>query len=270
MPVLRHSDQDATPDHCDLSEHERSALPVTGVAVDYPVAHDVASHRHRRCQLLYAVEGILQVEAATGRWMVPPTMAVWLRPEVDHRLILRGPVRIRSLLVEPDAASTLPMDDCVIHVSPLLRELVMEVAQLGLEIGQTSRGRLLSALLLEELISPPALPFHLPWPADVRIGAVCRALADDPAHTWQASQWADSLAMSSKTFQRHFQKHAGMPFSRWRQQLRLLSSMEALLAGTPILQVALQCGYESHSAFTLAFKAHFGKPPSAFTVLGHP
>ena len=57
-----------------------------------------------------------------------------------------------------------------------------------------------------------------------------------------------------------------MTFGRWRQQLRLMSSLTLLLQGMPITQVALASGYDSHSAYSTAFRKQFGQPPSAFVA----
>ena len=70
--------------------------------------------------------------------------------------------------------------------------------------------------------------------------------------------------MSPKTFHRRFLSSTGITFGRWRQQARLLLSLEALAEGQPVLQVALQHGYESQSAFAAAFRRQFGVAPSSF------
>ncbi len=251
-------------DRTDPHDHSASASWMTGVSADYPAGFAVDPHRHARGQLLYAVDGVLVVEAGTGRWIVPPTAAVWLRPGVEHRLQACGPARVRSVLVLPKAAHRLPDTDCVLHVSPLLRELVAEAAALGTEVCGTRRGRLVAALLVEELRHPRTLPFHLPWPADRRMATVCRAIATGSAYASSAEDWARSLAMSAKTFHRHFAKSTGMNFGRWRQQARLLAAVDAIVRGRPLMEVALGCGYESHSAFTQSFKRHFGTSPSRF------
>ena len=114
---------------------------------------------------------------------------------------------------------------------------------------------------------------------DARMAAVCRALAEGGQAVGQggeraenlaatAADWAARLAMGEKTFHRHFLQATGLSFGRWRQRARLLSSMQALLAGRPIVQVALEAGYESHSAYSLAFRRQFGMPPSAFGARG--
>lgn len=237
---------------------------MTGVAADYPAGFAVDFHRHARGQLLYALDGVMVVEATTGRWIVPPTTAVWLRPQVSHRLLMRSAARIRSVLVRPEAARALPATDCVVHVSPLLRELIAEAAALGTEVCATPRGELLASLLLQELRAPPALPFHLPWPDDARMAGVCRAITEHPAQGRSAHDWAQSLAMSTKTFHRHFSRSTGMGFGQWRLQARLLGAMAAIVCGQPLMRVALDCGYESHSAFTQAFRRQFGLAPSKF------
>ncbi|MBY0466061.1 MAG: helix-turn-helix transcriptional regulator [Burkholderiales bacterium] len=248
----------------DLHAHAASTSWMTGVAADYPAGYEVPFHRHDRGQLLYALDGVLVVEATTGRWIVPPTTAVWLRPEVEHRLVMRGPVRVRSVLVATSAIQGMPNHDCVVHVSPLMRELVAEAASLATDVCSTRRGKLLASLLVEEMRNQKTLPFHLPWPSDRRMAEVCREVTNDPAHPFFAEEWAASLAMSTKTFHRHFKRSTGMNFGQWRQQAKLLAALDLVLQGQPLIRVALDTGYESHSAFTLAFKRHFGMPPSKF------
>ena len=48
--------------------------------------------------------------------------------------------------------------------------------------------------------------------------------------------------MSGKTLERDFSKNFGMSFGQWRQQVRLLASLERLAAGEPITAVALDLG----------------------------
>lgn len=240
------------------------AVLMTGVAMDYPAGYATSWHAHECCQLLYAVQGVMVVQAVTGRWIVPPTTAVWLRPGIRHRLSMQGQAKVRSVFVPAEAAHGLPEQDGVLHVSPLLRELIAQAALLGRDLCAQRRGRLLAELLLEELRGQRELPFHLPWPEDARMAAVCEAVLADPSDGRDAGDWAQVLAMSSKTFQRHFLKSAGLGFGRWRQQARMLAALDALLQEMPILQVALQVGYESQSAFTLAFRQTFGVAPARF------
>src|SRR3546814_748446 len=239
-------------------------LPVTGVAIHYPQGHVVPMHQHQHGHLIYASQGLLRVEAETGQWLVPPTSAVWLRPEVAHRLIVPVALQAHGLFIRKDICANLPITDCVVQVSGLLRETITELTCLDYTTPLSRRTHLLSEMLLEELNTPPALPFHLPWPQDTQIQSVCHQLMSNPSHQATAGDWASTLAIGEKTFHRRFVKSTGMTFGKWRQQLRLMSSLTQLMQGAPITQVALNSGYDSHSAYTTAFKKQFGQAPSEF------
>jgi AraC-like DNA-binding protein len=51
--------------------------------------------------------------------------------------------------------------------------------------------------------------------------------------------------------------------------MRLMKSIEKLLQGLPITHVALESGYESHSAYSVAFKKTFACPPSQFIAAAY-
>lgn len=242
-------------------------LPVSGVSARYPAGAVIPIHQHPQGHLIYADRGLLRVEAESGQWLVPPTAAVWLRSGVAHRLVIPVALQAHGLFFREDVCARLPASDCVVQVSPLLREAIIALAQAGRESLSFRRMELLGALVVEEVRGQPTLPFHLPWPTSASSGAivrVCQALVDDPADAATAGEWAHRQALGEKTFHRRFVQATGMTFGKWRQQLRLLSSLTLLMQGTPITEVALSSGYDSHSAYTTAFGKQFGKPPSAF------
>ncbi len=252
----------------DLSTEEARRLPVSGVAVRYPAGHVVPLHKHPHGHLIYADRGLLRVEAESGQWLVPPTAAVWLRPGVEHRLVVPVALQAHGLFVREDVDARLPAADCVVHVSGLLRELIMALARAD-QATSSRRMRLLGALLVEELHTQPVLPLHLPWPKGGMhspMQRVCQALLENPGDAATAAEWAARLAMGDKTFHRRFLQSTGMTFGKWRQQLRLMSSLTLLMQGMPITRVALASGYDSHSAYTTAFNKQFGQPPSVFAA----
>ncbi|OZI51447.1 AraC family transcriptional regulator [Bordetella genomosp. 4] len=256
----------------DLRARESSGAPVFGVAIRYPAGHVVPRHKHPHGHLIYADRGLLRVESESGQWLVPPTAAVWLRPGVEHRLGVPVALQAHGLFVREDVCTQLPAADCVVHVSGLLRELIMELAVADSQAASARRMHLLGELLVEELQVQPVLPFHLPWPTEAVEGAdgpiqrVCQMLLNNPGDAATAAEWAARLALGDKTFHRRFLQSTGMTFGKWRQQLRLMSSLTLLMQGKPITQVALASGYDSHSAYTTAFSKQFGQPPSAFAA----
>lgn len=247
-----------------LRDMARAGVPVTAIAADYPHGHVIAPHSHAYSQLLYAIEGVMCIDAQGGRWVVPPTRGVWLEAGIAHQVRMSGDVKMRTVFVAADAGAQLPQGSCVLGIPPLLRELILAATLVPPGYRADSRDGRLMRFLLDELRALPVLPFHLPWPDDARIGRVCRALTEDPAAAGTADQWAARLAMSPKTFHRHFLRSTGVTFGRWRQQARLLLALEALAQGLPVVRVAFEHGYDSQSAFTAAFRRQFGVPPTAF------
>ena len=108
----------------DLHHAHTSDLPVTGVVESYPAGHVVPMHSHPRGHLIYASTGVLRVQAITGQWLVPPTTAVWLRPSIEHQLTAVTGVKAHGILITETNTADLPPMDCVVHVSPLMRELI--------------------------------------------------------------------------------------------------------------------------------------------------
>ena len=263
----------ASPHHgshaLDLHHAHTSDLPVTGVVVSYPAGHVVPMHSHPRGHLIYASTGVLRVQATTGQWLVPPTTAVWLRPLIEHRLTAMTAVTAHGILIAESTTADLPPMDCVIHVSQLMRELIAALVSVPHQPPFQPRDALLGQLLVEELKTVAQLPFHLPWPDDKLISEVCDALVRDPGQASTAEALAQRYAITSKTLHRRFLKSTGMNFGQWRLKMRLMKSIEKLLQGLPITHVALESGYESHSASSAAFKQTFDCPPSEFIAVAY-
>jgi AraC-like DNA-binding protein/quercetin dioxygenase-like cupin family protein len=244
--------------------YENTPMPVAAMAAFYPHGTHIETHRHRRAQLLYAIEGVMQVTSATGAWVVPPTRGVWLEPGLDHAVQMSGDVKMRTVFVEPTAAAGLRAGTGVVDVPPLLRELIVAAIDVPLDYAPGSRDDHLMQLILAELNAVPRLPLYLPWPNDARLQAVCDAILTAPDDHRTIGAWAEQLGVSEKTLYRWFSRETGLTFGRWRQQARLLLALKRLAHGEKILSVALDHGYTSQSAFTAMFKRHFGVVPSAF------
>jgi len=241
-----------------------TANAMAAMEVDYPAGSSTGSHSHPRGQLLYAIEGVMIVRSAAGAWVVPPNRAAWLIAGTEHEVRMCGAVKIRTVFVDPSTAPHLPAASCVIAVSALLRELVVEAVRIPVDYRPDSRDERLMRLLLDELRASDSLPLHLPVPCDARLRVICEALMENPGIDQTATQWASQLGIAAKTVHRLFAKETGMSFAQWRQQARLLSALQRIAGGERIIDVALDHGYASQSAFSAMFKRHFGMPPSAF------
>ncbi|GHD23571.1 AraC family transcriptional regulator [Tianweitania populi] len=244
-----------------LAFHE-TPRPMAGMEIDYPSGSTTGMHDHPRAQLLYAIQGVMEVRSETGTWVVPPSRALWLRAGERHNVQMSGHVKIRTLFIDEEIA---PLSrSCVIAISPLLRELILAAMSIPLDYDPVDRDGCVMRLILHEVRAMDVLPLHLPMPSEARAHNLCRDLLADPADTASAEVWARRAGIASKTMQRLFLRETGMSFAQWRQQARLLRALQRIAKGDRIIDVALDSGYASQSAFTAMFRRHFGMPPTGF------
>lgn len=244
--------------------YDRSPMPVTAMAADYVPGHVTRPHQHPHAQLIHAMHGVMVVSTAEGQWIVPPTRGMWMPGGTVHWIRMVGRVQMRTAYIRPDAAPDLPTRCTVLGISPLLRELILAAIEIPPLYSPDSRDGRLMRLLLDEVKLVPTLPLHLPRPTDGGLREICDQILDSPDTDLTLADWGGKLGVDPKTIQRRFARETGMTFGQWRQQARLLAALERLAAGDKVVDVALDMGYGSPSAFATMFRRQFGVPPSAF------
>jgi AraC-like DNA-binding protein len=240
------------------------SVPVTALGIDYGRREEIRPHRHEVCQLIYAIRGVMFVRTPAGQWIVPALRGVWIPAQVEHSIRMVGRVAMRTLYIQPEAARGLPTVCTVVAVSPLLRELILEAIRIRIPYGSDTRDGRLMRLALDEITQIQSLSFSLPSVSDPRLAVIENAIRKHPDEQTTASQWANRLGVNTKTIHRLFRRDTGLSFGRWRQQARLLRAVELLAQGERIIDIALEVGYRSPTAFSTMFRRQFGSTPSAF------
>lgn len=231
---------------------------------EYPSSFELATHRHRRGQLLYASAGTVAVTTPDGAWLAPSERAVWIPATTPHSVRMIGTVSTRSVYIEHDAASPLG-DVCrVLAVSPLLRALLVAAVEVPREYDLVGRDGMLMSLLVAEVGRARTIPLALPLPTDMRLAERCARFLEHPRMTEGIDDWADELGTHRRSFTRLFRRETGMSFAQWRQQACLLAALPRLGAGATVTTVALDLGYESPASFSTMFRRALGKPPSHY------
>ena len=244
-----------------IPEQTRPLTPAIGAyAHDYPKGHHIAPHRHAWHQLVYARAGVMTVGTMRGAWVVPPQRAVWMPAATDHEIRCATPVSMRTLYFAP-AMRRLPAACCVVHVAPLLRELILACVEAP---GPAPRRARLTALILSELAEATVAPLHLPEPTDSRVRRITEALRADPGDARTLAGWSREVGASTRTLSRLFLAETGMTFRQWQRQARLLAALVRLAQRQPVTSVALDLGYDSPSAFIHAFRRALGRTPRAY------
>jgi AraC-like DNA-binding protein len=101
-------------------------------------------------------------------------------------------------------------------------------------------------------------------PQDPRLLRLCERLIANPSQSVTLEALAADIHVTGRTLSRLFHRELGMSFGDWLRRMRLLLSLPRLAAGASVLQVALEHGYDSPSAFAAMFRRTLGVSPTAY------
>jgi len=254
-----------------LTAEQEPFLTSRAFSTTYSSGSVIDPHVHGAHQLLFASSGAMTVASDRTSWMIPTGRAVLIPARIRHSIRMWGDVAMRSLYfpVSPSLAAFGSTSCRVISVRPLLRELILRVAELAALDSRVAPEARLMSVLLDEIEAADVEPLLLPLPADARALTAARRILQDPAEGATAQVVARQCGLGVRTLERLFRAETGMPFGLWRQKARLLESVRLLAEGRSVTDAALDSGYSSVSAYIAAFKQTFGCTPGAMST-SHP
>jgi AraC-like DNA-binding protein len=229
--------------------------------VESDVRHAAPTHVHEQGQLTYIERGVLSLETEAGGWAIPAGRLHWIPAGIAHASLSHGEVRFQLILVPDALAARLPPRIVVLEASPLLVATMERLREL-------SEGDALVAPLVDIVahevnaasddaptILLPASPRMREWALGFLAAPDARIGIDDAARV---------VAMSRRTFTRHFERDVGMSFSAWKRAAIVHRSVTRLAEGASVSDLAFDFGYESVSAFVAMFRKLQGMPPGEF------
>lgn len=242
---------------------ETEDILMGGLSRDFTDSTLITGNGHDTGVLQMPLSGALVVSSSHGHWVVGTGSVLWLAPHTSYKLRMLGKVRLRSLYLNPDHLEGVPEHSSMLHVTPLMRELISEAASLCNRRTER-RVRSLVAALLEELRHTNLGKPQMLAPRDPRLVRICTHIQQQLDDTKTLQEWAVELGCDPRTLYRLFVQELGMPFVQWRQHVRLLTAMDWLTEGKSVVDVAFDLGYQNQSAFTTMFRRNMGLAPSEF------
>ena len=220
-------------------------------------------HSHRWNQFVYAISGTLLVTVEDSLYVITPEQAMWVPTGVLHTTGALHGAEFRNLYVADLPGLAMPDRCTVFAVSPLLRALIIELAEPRTATEDEVYVDQLNGLIIEQLRRLQRQDFHLPWPRSATLRQLCETLYANPADERSVDEWGRMLGASARTLARHFEKETGMSLRDWRYRLRLFLAVEWLCSSArSITEIALDLGYASPSAFTYMFRQEMGCSPT--------
>jgi quercetin dioxygenase-like cupin family protein len=177
-----------------LSAEQEPFLVARALSTTYSNGSVLHPHRHASHQLLFASSGAMTVTGDRTSWMIPPGRAVLIPAGSPHAIRMWGDVAMRSLYFPVSAAApAFNVAGCrVISVGPLLRELILRVAELrALDSREPVEARVM-AVLMDELAAARVEPLLLPLPADERALTAAQHVLAHPADMSRRTAWHGS------------------------------------------------------------------------------
>lgn len=223
----------------------------------------IALHQHRKGQLILALGGAITCDVANAMLMVPPQYAVWIPGQMPHSNTATPGAQLCFLFIEPGTLG-LPERCCTLKISPLVRELILALADKARkQLHEPATARLVD-VLFDELPLQPQEHLQLPVSPHPKIRMMSERMAKEPA-AWQTlGQWASHFAMSERNLARLVVKETGLSFRRWRHQLQLIVALQLLIGGKSVQDAAQSLGYDSTTAFITMFKKGLGQTPARY------
>ncbi|WP_191058235.1 AraC family transcriptional regulator [Geminicoccus harenae] len=235
-----------------------------------PGAHEESSLGDPMHKLVLVQAGMLDLEGAAGGWLVLPRHMVFIPADRPFSLRTRPDTRLAVVHLDPGRTPWCHHGCWVTRVPPLAQHLVERALAWDEQTvqGDALAGSLLRtlALLCPEWFGNPRM-LWMPAARSEAMRTVVRYVADNLASA-SATLAAQAAGLSQRTLQRRCLDELQMSWRGLLREVRMMRALELLCQGSPVGSVAGEVGFESLSAFTVAFRERFGMPPSAYPQAG--
>ena len=132
-------------------------------------------------------------------------------------------------------------------------------------IAETLEAESLALTLVQRALGPRTT--HAAGASLGRQRLVDRAkllLAGDRARRWTLDEIGAEMRCSPVYLTQVFQQVEGLPLYRYQLRLRLARALDLLAQDDDLTTIGLDLGFSSHSHFSAAFRAAYGRSPSKF------
>lgn len=224
-------------------------------------------HCHDVHQIEYAIGGVVEVETASARYLLPPQQAAWLPAGLDHQATMNPDVKTVAVMFDPRLVRNPGERARILAVSPLIREMMIYALRWPID---RPRGddesdtffRTLANLVAEAL--DHEAPLSLPT-CGHPVVAAAMDYTKDHLDSATAEAVSRAVSVSERTLRRLFRDELGLPWRTYLLHARMLRAM-ALLA-TPdrsVQETATAVGFDNLSSFSRAFTQFCGETPSTY------
>ena len=221
-------------------------------------------HCHKWGEFIYSFSGVMSMKLEQQIFLSPPPYGIWLPPDIEHQLMARYEASHCCLYIRSELCRDFPMKACALTVTPLIRAILGHLRDQHIVHPENEAENRLCHVLLDQLKQVPQQGNYLPTSEDRLLKPVLMSLYQNPGDNRSQAAWASVVHTTERTLARRFQQDLGIPFSEWRQRLRIITALKMLETGNSVEATSIELGYGSSSAFIAMFRKMVGSSPLEF------
>ncbi|MBB6499079.1 AraC family transcriptional regulator [Pedobacter cryoconitis] len=226
-------------------------------------------HEHSVGQLLYAEKGVLHIEYADKKILLPAQYCSWIPPFSVHRLwssssdiFIRG-IYFESHFCKNKVFST----SAVFPLSNVLKEMIRYTAKWHNHTENSDYEntfiKCVRQMLPDEIAA--AVKLEIPVTGHPLLSRILNYIAENIQNEIRIQGIGELFGISGKTLHRLFVKELGLSFSIYLMFFRVMKAIELLNEGNhSVKEVTYLVGYNSIPSFSSIFKQVTGANPQSF------
>jgi len=191
----------------------KRGISVATLAYEYSSGFVVSEHGHSSDQFIYATQGVMEVRSDQSVWLIPPSFALWVPARTLHRIRMPAAVSMRTLYIRAGLVKRADPGCAVLSVSPLLRELVLEVVRIGQLRLRNREHRTLQDLITLYIARATSIPTLVRMPKEPRALYVATRILGSLTESPSLQTLCKEAGVSTRTLQRLYRNDGSS--TRW-------------------------------------------------------
>ncbi len=221
-------------------------------------------HSHPWHQIVFPVKGLLQSNIGDTCAIVPHNGMLYIPSNTVHKSVAVSDTVFLAVYLNPDKFIQYSDRPKSCKVSSFMKELLLTLFDAPTLSQSESNVSNLLTVLRDQIEMAHSYEIPLLMPKDKRLLSIFSQLKQQPDLPYTLKEWAPKVGASERTLSRLCSKEFSQSFARWRQNIRLVLSLQMLDTDMSIQTIATSLGYSSDSAYTYAFKKTFNQTPSSY------
>lgn len=213
--------------------------------------------------LLWQVRGESTVDVEGVGLTLGAGLALWIPARTRHSFTSEPNSSVLPMFFDEGEGAAAPTQPTIVVVEAHLETACL--ALIGSYYSAVDPPADLTAIVRSLIDIQTTVPAGVKLPTGTPALRIARALLLDPGDRRTLADWSRVVHLSTRSLERAFRSETGLTWRQWRQTCRMARASQILVGGTAsVTTIAHRVGFDTHSAFTRAFREHHGISPTEY------